>query len=73
MFRTIIGYAILAVVGFFALKIVFGLLGVALALAFNVLWLAALGFGVYLVLKVISPGTARKIHDTIAGRPRISP
>jgi len=73
MFRTIIGYAILAVVGFFALKVIFALLGVAMALAFNVLWLAALGFGVYLVLKVISPDTAKKIHDTIAGRPRISP
>ena len=73
MFRTIIGYAILAVVGFFALKVIFALLGVALALAFNVLWLAALGFGVYLVLKVISPDTARKIHETISGRPRIAP
>ena len=73
MLRTLIGYAILAVVGFFCIKIVFGLLGVALALAFNVLWLAALGFGVYLVLKVISPNTARKIHDAIAGRPRIAP
>ena len=73
MFRTIIGYAILAVVAFFAIKLVFGLLGIALALAFNVLWLAAIGFGAYLVIKVISPDTARKIHDTIAGRPRIAP
>jgi hypothetical protein len=73
MLRTIIGYAILAVVGFFCIKIVFGLLGFALALAFNVLWLAAIGVGVYLVIKVISPNTARKIHDTIAGRPRIAP
>ncbi|HEY2824450.1 MAG TPA: hypothetical protein VGI83_02795 [Gemmatimonadales bacterium] len=73
MLRTIIGYAILAVVGFFALKLVLGLLGVAMALAFNLLWLAALGFGVYMVLKVISPDTARKIHDMIAGRPRIAP
>ena len=72
MLRTIIGYAILAVVGFFVLKVVFALLGVALALAFNLAWLAALGFGVYLVIKVISPDTARKIHDKISGRPRIT-
>jgi hypothetical protein len=72
MLRTIIGYAILAVVGFFVIKVVFALLGVALVLAFNVLWLAALGAGIYFVIKVISPATARKIHDKISGRPSIT-
>jgi hypothetical protein len=34
----------------------------------QLLWLAALGFIVYLVIKVLSPNTAQKIHDTIKGR-----
>jgi hypothetical protein len=66
--RTLLGYAVLAIVAFFALKLVFGLLGFALTLLWNLLWLAALGFVVYLVLKVVSPRTAARLHDAITGR-----
>ena len=38
-------------------------------LAGTVLWLAALGFMVYLVLRVVSPSTADKVRDMIKGRP----
>jgi hypothetical protein len=34
-----------------------------------VLWLAAIGFIFYLVLRVISPSTADKIREMIKGRP----
>jgi hypothetical protein len=68
--RTILGYAVIAIIGFFAIKLVFGLLGFAVTLLVNLLWLAAIGFVFYLVLKVISPGTAQKIHDAIKGRER---
>lgn len=70
MLRTLLGYAILAVIGFFALKLVLGLLGFAFTLLMNLLWLAALGFLVYLVLKLISPDLARRVHDKIAGARR---
>ncbi len=70
MLRTLVGYAILAVIGFFALKLVLGLLGFAFTLLMNVLWLAAIGFLVYLVLKLISPDLARRVHDKIAGARR---
>lgn len=68
MLRALIGYAILAILGFFALKLVFGLVGLALNLLVALLWFAAIGFVFYLLLKVISPGTARRVRDTIRGR-----
>ena len=35
----------------------------------HALWLAALGFIFYLVLRVLSPSTADKIREMIKGRP----
>ena len=67
MIRTLVGYAVLAVVGIVALKLLFGLLGLAFKLLWAFLWLAALGFVFYLVLKVISPRTARRVRDTVRG------
>jgi uncharacterized membrane protein len=68
MFRSILGFAILAVLAWIGLKIIFGLLGGLFGLAMTVLWLAAIGFIVYLVLRVISPSTADKVRDTIKGK-----
>jgi uncharacterized membrane protein len=69
MFRSIVGFAVLAVVAFVGLKIVFGLLSGLMGLLMTVLWLAAMGFVFYLVLRVISPSTANKVRDMIKGRP----
>lgn len=69
MLRTIVGFAVLAVVGIFALKLVFAVLGIAFKLFWAVLWFAAIGFVCYLVLKLISPNTARRVRDTIRGEP----
>jgi predicted lipid-binding transport protein (Tim44 family) len=69
MVRTLVGYAILAVVGVLALKLVFGLVGIAISLLMSLVWLAAIGFVIYLVLKVISPRTARRVRDAIRGEP----
>lgn len=68
MLRTLVGYAILAILGYFALKLVFGLLGFAFSLIMMLLWLAAIGFVFYLALKLISPDTARRVKDAIGGR-----
>ncbi len=70
MLRTMLGYAILAVIAFFALKLIFWLLGAAFTLLITVAWLAAIGFACYLVLKLIAPDTARRVHETISGRHR---
>lgn len=69
MLRSIIGFAVLAVAAWLGLKLIFGILGSLMGLAFTVLYLAAIGFLCYLVLRVISPGTANKIRDMIKGRP----
>jgi hypothetical protein len=65
MVRALIGYAVLAIVGIVALKLLFGLLSVAFSLMWAALWLAALGFVFYLILKVVSPKTARRVKDKI--------
>jgi hypothetical protein len=68
MFRSIVGFALLAVVAWLALKFLFGILGTLVGLAMTVLWLAAIGFVAYLGLRLISPGTADKVRDMIKGR-----
>jgi hypothetical protein len=69
MFRSILGFAVLAVVAWLGLKLIFGILGSLIGLAMTVLWLAAIGFLFYLALRLISPSTADKLRDVIKGRP----
>jgi len=69
MFRSILGFAILAVVAWLGLKLVFGILGSLVGLAMTVLWLAFIGFVVYVALRLVSPRTADRIRDMIKGRP----
>jgi uncharacterized membrane protein len=67
MLRKILGFAVLAVVAFFALRLAFGLLGVAVGLAFVLLKLALIGLVIYWVLKLVAPSTARKVDEMIKG------
>ncbi|HMH83192.1 MAG TPA: hypothetical protein VK531_10000 [Gemmatimonadales bacterium] len=69
MFRSIFGFAIFAVLAWLGLKLVFSVLGGLIGLAMTVLWLAAMGFVLYFVLRLISPSTADKIREMIKGRP----
>jgi hypothetical protein len=62
-----VGFALLAVVAWLALKFLFGILGTLVGLAMTVLWLAAIGFVAYLGLRLISPSTADKVRDMIKG------
>jgi hypothetical protein len=55
MIRTILGFAVVALLALLVFKIAFGLLGVLIGLAVAVLVLAAMGYGFYLVLRVFSP------------------
>jgi hypothetical protein len=68
MVRTLVSYSIVAVVGIVALKVVFGMLGFVFSLLSSLFWLAAVGFLIYLVLRVISPDTATRIKETIRGK-----
>ena len=68
MFRSIIGFAVFAVLVWLGLKVLFGLLGWVFGLAMWILWIAAIGFLIYVVLRVISPSTADKVRDAIKGK-----
>lgn len=69
MFRSLLGFAIFAVLAWLGLKLVFGILGSLIGLAMTILWLAAMGFLIYLGLRVISPSAADRVRDMIRGRP----
>ena len=58
MLRNLLGFAVFAVVALLVLKLVFSLFGLVLGLFFGVLWLAFLGFVIYLILKLVAPQTA---------------
>jgi hypothetical protein len=62
----------MAVVGVVALKLVFGLLGFVFSLLSSLFWLAAIGFVIYLVLKVISPETANRVKEKVRGKEKAS-
>jgi len=68
MLRRIFGLALLAVVAWLALNVVFGIAGTVIGLAITVLWLAAVGFFIYLLLRVFSPRTADRVREIIRAR-----
>jgi hypothetical protein len=67
MLRSLIGFAVFAVVSIFLLKVVFSLFGLVLGLLGVVFWLAFWGFLIYLVLKVFAPGTAARVRAMVTG------
>ncbi len=68
MIRTLVGYAAVGVIGFVVVKILFSIIGLAFSLLWTLLWLAAIGFLFYLVLKLINPGAARRVREKVSGR-----
>jgi hypothetical protein len=70
MLRKIFGFAVLAVVAFFVLKLALWVIGAVLSLATTVLMLALVGLVVYWVIKLISPSTARRVKDMVSGEHR---
>jgi hypothetical protein len=71
MLRTVFVIGLFALAGLFALKLAFGILPALLGLVFWVLWQAAkvalLGAGVYVVIRVVSPDTARRLRERWSG------
>jgi threonine/homoserine/homoserine lactone efflux protein len=67
MFRSIIGFAIFAVVALVALKLIFAVLGIAISLAMMLLVWAAFGFLIYIGLRIVSPSTADRLREMIRG------
>jgi hypothetical protein len=67
MLRNLFGFAVFAVLTIFALKVFFALFGLVIGLVVTALWLAFVGFMIYLVLKLVAPGTAARVREMIAG------
>ena len=71
MLRAIFTIGLFAVLGLLALKIVFGIFGPLILLFLWMLkWAVIIGFFgfiVYLILRLVSPGTAQRIRDRWSG------
>ncbi len=71
MLRTVFTIGLFAVLGLLALKLIFGIFGPLMALFIGLLILALkiafVGFLIYFVLRLVSPGTAQKLRDRWSG------
>jgi hypothetical protein len=67
MLRTIFAVGIFTLLGLFALKLVFGILGFAFgifgALLVLAIQIAVVGGVVYLAIRIVSPETARRLRS----------
>ena len=67
MLRTIFTIGLFAMLGLFALKLVFGILPAVLGVVLWLVWLAVrialVGLLIYFVIRVFSPDTARRLRE----------
>jgi hypothetical protein len=66
MIRTIFAIGLFAVLGLFALRLLFGVFGVVFGLFAGLLFfavkIAVIGLIIYVVIRIVSPDTARKLR-----------
>ena len=71
MFRTIFMIGLFALAGLFVLKLAFGLFGVLFVILLGLLGIAVkiaiVGVAVYLLIRIFSPATARKLRERWSG------
>ena len=71
MLRTVLTIGLFAMLGLFALKLVFGILPVLLGIVWMFLVLALkialFGAGVYFIIRIVSPDTARRLRSRWSG------
>ena len=71
MLRTVFTIGLFALLGLIALKLVFGvlpaLIGLFIWLAILALKIALVGFVIYLLIRIVSPDTARKLRERWSG------
>lgn len=71
MLRTIFSVGALAILGLIALKFVFGVFGGLVSILFVLLFLALkiaiIGALIYLVIRIVSPDTARRLREKFNG------
>jgi hypothetical protein len=68
MFRTVFAVGAMTIIGILALKLFFGIFGALVAFFFVLfIWalkIALFGFIIYLIIRLLSPDTARKMKET---------
>ena len=71
MLRTVFMIGLFALLGLFALKVVFGLFGVLFSILWVLLWIglkiALVGLAVYFVIRIVSPDTAHRLRSKWSG------
>lgn len=71
MLRTIFMIGLFAILGLFALKLIFGLFGVLFGLFGILLWwalkIALIGLVIYFVIRIVSPDTAERLRGKWSG------
>ena len=71
MLRTVFMIGLFAILGLFALKLVFGIFGFLFSLLgvllYYALWIAILGGALYLVIRIVSPDTAERLRNKWSG------
>ncbi len=71
MLRTVFMIGMFALLGLFALKLVFGLFGFLFAILWVLLWLALkialVGLVVYFIIRIVSPDTAQRLRSRWSG------
>ena len=72
MLRTVFLIGLFAILGLFALKFIFGIFGVLLGLFMMLLVMAVkialIGGVIYIVIRLLSPDTARRMRERWSGR-----
>ena len=66
--QKLLGYSLLAIGAMFLWRVLTGLFGLLMGLVFSLLWLAFVGFIIYLIIRVFSPSTADRIQEMISGK-----
>ena len=71
MLRTVFMIGLFAILGLFALNLVFGLFGALFAIFWVLLWLALkiaiVGLVIYFVIRIVSPETAERLRSKWTG------
>ena len=73
MLRTLFTIGVMALLGLFAMKLVFGIFGGVFALFFMLAFLAlkivCIGAVAYVVIAIVSPSSARRLRERFSGAP----
>ena len=73
MLRTLFTIGVMAILGLFVMKLVFGILGGVLGLFIGLAFLAfkivVIGAVAYVVIAVVSPSSAKRLRERISGTP----